>query len=221
VIGADVKFFLADSDVAWDKLVPIGIFAVIWVVGAIASAVKKASQQTTRITPAPPPANAPTRIALPVARQGQNELANQSAIARKQAALRQKQAALRQKRILTRLDPGAPAIVQQAESLAAIFGPPPAAQRNPPEPAPQIVVSPPVAKLSAIESRTVEAMRVSDARAATSLSGDTPAAAPAGGPRVTSKALAAWLRPPTLRDQFILTEIFQPPLALRRRDHVS
>ena len=32
---------------------------------------------------------------------------------------------------------------------------------------------------------------------------------------VDAKVLARWLRPQTLRAQFILTEIFQPPLALR------
>jgi hypothetical protein len=32
---------------------------------------------------------------------------------------------------------------------------------------------------------------------------------------VDAKVLARWLRPQTLRSQFILTEIFQPPLALR------
>jgi hypothetical protein len=32
---------------------------------------------------------------------------------------------------------------------------------------------------------------------------------------VDAKAMSGWLRPATLRQQFILTEIFQPPLALR------
>jgi hypothetical protein len=38
-------------------------------------------------------------------------------------------------------------------------------------------------------------------------------------PAINAKAINAWLRPTTLRQQFILTEIFQSPLALR--DHGS
>ena len=37
----------------------------------------------------------------------------------------------------------------------------------------------------------------------------------AAKPAVDAQALASWLRPATLQKQFILTEILQPPLALR------
>jgi hypothetical protein len=51
------------------------------------------------------------------------------------------------------------------------------------------------------------------------------AAAPTPPPRpaavfVDAKVLVRWLRPQTLRSQFILTEIFQPPIALRD-NHLS
>ncbi len=35
---------------------------------------------------------------------------------------------------------------------------------------------------------------------------------------VDARGMSAWLRPHTLRAQFILTEIFQPPLALREAE---
>jgi hypothetical protein len=37
----------------------------------------------------------------------------------------------------------------------------------------------------------------------------------ADGRGVNAPAIARWAKPSTLRQQFILTEIFQPPLALR------
>jgi hypothetical protein len=50
-----------------------------------------------------------------------------------------------------------------------------------------------------------------------------PAAPPPPRPAVANvdaKVLARWLRPQTLRAQFILTEVFQPPVALRE-SHLS
>jgi hypothetical protein len=50
--------------------------------------------------------------------------------------------------------------------------------------------------------------------AATEIAAAAPGARPA--PAVASApALKSWMRPATLRQQFILTEIFQPPLAMR------
>ena len=46
----------------------------------------------------------------------------------------------------------------------------------------------------------------------------SPAPAPRRGarlPAATAPAVAQWMRPETLRSQFILTEILKPPLALR------
>jgi hypothetical protein len=39
---------------------------------------------------------------------------------------------------------------------------------------------------------------------------------PAVKPSATAQTLNRWLNPTTLRQQFIITEIFQPPLALRQ-----
>ena len=43
-----------------------------------------------------------------------------------------------------------------------------------------------------------------------------PQAAP--GQRASATTVSRWLNPTTLRQQFILTEIFQPPLGLRDPD---
>jgi len=56
--------------------------------------------------------------------------------------------------------------------------------------------------------------------------GAQPAAAPASGVKpqaaqvASAPAIARWLKPHTLRQQFILTEVFQPPLAMRPQPDV-
>ena len=44
---------------------------------------------------------------------------------------------------------------------------------------------------------------------------ESPLQRAAAVPAVTALTIARWAKPATLRQQFILTEIFQPPLALR------
>jgi hypothetical protein len=48
---------------------------------------------------------------------------------------------------------------------------------------------------------------------------DHDAAPKRASPGITATAINQWMRPQTLRQQFILTEILQQPLALRR-DHL-
>ena len=79
-------------------------------------------------------------------------------------------------------------------AVAAPLAPPPLAQA-----APQVTH---VAPVSA--TRAVQPARQG---AASSSSG--------GRTKADARALARWLRPQTLQQQFIVTEIFQPPLALR------
>lgn len=224
--GHNVIHLIADSDINWEKLIPFGIFIVIWVGAAISSAIKKISQQAARnraLRPAPThPAGSPTaRSAF-------------RALARKPIATRQAKRAPQstQPRITAparpRIDRTAPAIVQQAQALAQMWAPVeevPFARVEQPiaQPQPRAVPEyrPPVSTVSAIEARTIEAQRVSDARSDSSSEGGISTGASAGGPKVTARKLNAWLRPPTLREQFILTEIFQPPLALRPPNHIS
>lgn len=47
-----------------------------------------------------------------------------------------------------------------------------------------------------------------------------PSAAAPSPSRATAPAIARWLKPQTLRSQYILTEILQPPLGLRPRQEV-
>ncbi|HEX4794780.1 MAG TPA: hypothetical protein VH370_13355 [Humisphaera sp.] len=56
------------------------------------------------------------------------------------------------------------------------------------------------------------------ARAAPPRPAPPPPPAPAAAPATRSAGINRWLRPATLRRQFILTEIFQKPLALRSDD---
>ncbi len=209
---------LADSEIAWTKLIPFGIFVLIWVFSAFASVVKKAREQSrlrsqqARIVPTP----------LQTRSRPGDSRAGPSAQRRPRQVVLTPQARMR-----PQIDRGQPAIVQQALALAQMFGtprPPPAPRppqlprRTPAVAAASVVENPlPVANVSAIEARTAKAMRASDARASESSEGTEGSVAHETGPKVTAWALSAWLRPPTLRDQFILTEIFQPPLALRRR----
>jgi hypothetical protein len=50
---------------------------------------------------------------------------------------------------------------------------------------------------------------------AKSIAATAAAAAPNQKPSATAETLRRWMTPATLRQQFIVTEIFQPPLALR------
>ena len=68
---------------------------------------------------------------------------------------------------------------------------------------------------SAREGPTGTIIEAAASVAATEI-GDGAAAAPAKRPpAVDAQAIRRWLTPATLRSQFILTEILQPPLALR------
>jgi hypothetical protein len=54
---------------------------------------------------------------------------------------------------------------------------------------------------------------------APAMAASAPAARPAS-PQVDAAALARWLQPATLRHQFMLTEVLQPPLALREERRI-
>lgn len=226
-----MKLIVADSDINWGKLIPFGIFLVIWVGAAISSAIKKASQQVARNRqqrPTPTPQTASPTARVPFSAVARKPVLSQLAKRAPQLTRKRANTGARQQ-----IDRTAPAIVQQAQALARMlqtaevpFARVEAPPRQPvvrpqPIPAPRAVSSPqPVASISEIEARTIEAQRITDARSDSSSEGGISTGASAGGPKVTAKALSAWLRPPTLREQFILTEIFQPPLALRPHDRI-
>ncbi|HEY0910627.1 MAG TPA: hypothetical protein VGD75_10405, partial [Bradyrhizobium sp.] len=110
---------IADNEIAWEKLIPFGIFGVIWVGAAIASGVKKASQQAAKSRQAAartPTTSYPTAAAMPraVLRKPVSPLkAKRASRARMDGGVR------------PQIDRGAPAIVQQAEALARMFAPTP------------------------------------------------------------------------------------------------
>ena len=148
------------------------IIAVLWVLGHLASFLKKASSPAKpRTVPKPPPVPTSVRLQIPAMKQ-----------------------ALRSAPPMARPVKTPPARIKQQRT--AVFSarpvPPPLPAARVPQPAP--------------------APR-------------KPAPAPAPEPVATSaqatrrpafaSSINRWLQPNTLRKQFILTEIFQPPLALR------
>ena len=89
---------------------------------------------------------------------------------------------------------------------------PPPPQKRFPKRAPQqraraVTTPPPLPVLEEVTAATTSPVTASE------ISGARKGAAQA--PATNATSLARWLRPETLRHQFILTEILQPPLALR------
>lgn len=100
--------------------------------------------------------------------------------------------------------------------------------RQPARPAPmrQPVQSRPVAKRprqqqrSFVQEQAVPVLLVDDAPRppmVQSAPPPLPSKQQPAAPRITADTISRWLRPATLNQQFLLTEIFQPPLALRDR----
>jgi hypothetical protein len=77
-------------------------------------------------------------------------------------------------------------------------------------PKPRVIPQEPAAALILQEDRpTLAAPAAPPAR--------SPSKQQSATPRITAGTISRWLRPQTLNQQFVLTEIFQPPLALRDR----
>jgi hypothetical protein len=169
---------LASGD---DDLVKLAIFAVIgvfWVIGHLASWLKKAG---TNPNARAMPRQAVTPPAIPALKQALKSAPPRLVPKVPPARLRpqQRQAAFAKR-------PGPPPL-------------PPGARR--PQPAyPQVPQQPPVAQVSRPAPAPRPAAPVDS----------VPAARPA-----FAASLNHWLQPDTLQKQFIITEIFQPPLGLR------
>jgi hypothetical protein len=102
------------------------------------------------------------------------------------------------------LPPAPPPIPQQRRQRPAPLPPPQPARPAPRRPAKQprraIPTLPPVVDLAPMEVPFVNI---------------TEPAIRAKAPTVDAKAISTWLTPATLRQQFILTELLQPPLSMR------
>ena len=86
-----------------------------------------------------------------------------------------------------------------ATNYNAMAKPQPQRRSAPPPPLPPVKMVPPTAELAELIPELDEAPHAVTRKAST----------------VDSVAIRRWLKPATLRQQFILTELFQPPLALR------
>jgi len=95
-------------------------------------------------------------------------------------------------------------------------------QARVPKPAPrrQVAAAPPLAPPPLAQQAAPTVTQVAPVTAARAIqparqSSSRSSSSSGGRAKADARALARWLRPATLQQQFIVTEIFQPPLALR------
>jgi hypothetical protein len=183
------------------KFFTIVIIAIVWGIGAIASAVKKANEEAARRRARQPMAPRPAPPARQIANTfdrfvGNAPVGSRRPIAAPPAFARQAQA-LAQMTNRTRLpaqqvaNRGTPPMLPQRRVIPA---PPPL--RPPSAPALRAAAPPPERPALTVE----QAPRAQRTRPSVS---------------VAVPAIRRWLRPGVLRRQFILTELLQPPVALR------
>ncbi|HWE92734.1 MAG TPA: hypothetical protein VG269_02065 [Tepidisphaeraceae bacterium] len=191
------------------KFFLIVIFAILWGVGAIASAVKKANEEATRKRarqpmvprPAPPArqiANTFDRFVGNAPVGGRRPIATPPAVARQAQALAQMTNRIRPPVRQAATRPTPPTLSQRR----IIPAPPPL--RPPAQPA-----------LRAPAQPALRAPAPAPARPALTTEQAPRAHRTAPSTSVAAPAIRRWLRPGVLRRQFILTELLQPPLALR------
>lgn len=107
---------------------------------------------------------------------------------------------------------------QRQSAPAPVYRAPPAPPRKPP-PVPQQQRQPKQKKQKkAPKPPIVVAQQVEEATTQRVFAAQSPVRSKQATANVDADQLRNWLRPQTLREQFILTEILQPPLALRRRE---
>lgn len=212
----DSQHILSDAEL--EKVVGFVVIAIIWGIGAMASTIKKANEEAKRR------AQQRAKGATPsAARQAAQTTSRPQAAAKAMQTTRRQSARLnppprvsqparlsqtarvaqppRRQMPAMRLVGYPPAIVQKAAQLARMSSPKPVVA---PAPARQLV--------SGLVQGRVAAARQSPAIAAPAADQRATDAAPRSA---NAPALRRWLRPATLRQQFILSEIFQPTVALR------
>jgi hypothetical protein len=178
---------LARGDDDWMKLVGGVVFFVIWAISAIAQSVGKQKKQA-------------------------DEARRREQI-RRQIEAPQQPPAVPQKRPV-RISEG---LARRFPEVARPPVPPPRKRLRPIPPpvvrdrnvAPPVIAPPAMMRGAAATEQTERLVTEAPAGSGMELL-KRPAAPGAGAP-----AIAKWLNPRTLRQQFILTEILQPPLALR------
>jgi hypothetical protein len=183
-----LPFSILAEDSGLVKFVFFVIFAIIWGIGALASTIKKANEQARRRAALRPQAQQPQQPPVQAAQP-------QRAIpVRRIVAPPQRQAAPRQQ-VARRATP--PSLLQRAQVLTNMVRPAAAPAPRQPQPPPLVPARPAtnLAKPSA---------------AVAAVSHTTPGGASAA-------AIRNWLRPVSLRKQFILTELLQPPISLREK----
>ena len=182
-----------DTDHAITKLIPFVIILIFWGMSAVASAVKKVQEENKR-------------------RQARAQLMSRSEVPPLPPSVRPMRPAPK------------PARRMAAKVPLSKLAPPrrAALQKLPAFPVPVAPPIRPAQRKKSTSARGSLSPMGSDAPVTTVLGNLTPAAASPtqrqAAPAANAASLARWLRPTTMRQQFILTEIFQPPLALRETE---
>jgi hypothetical protein len=202
------SLILAVDDSAGKIIAALVVFA-FWGIGSLASMMKKQQererrqrgvwQQAQRPAPPPRPPAAAQRAPAPRARAGAGARAPRVAISEGLAR--------RFPDVLRAPQPAPPGMAQRRAGLAT--APPRLARRPgaPPAPAP----APPRLPAGARgQLPSAGAAPPADSKRLVN-----PLPPPRQPVSADAAAIARWLRPASLRQQFILTEVFQPPLAFR------
>jgi hypothetical protein len=233
-----LNFFLAarstSSDKDSGKFIFGVIFAIIWFVFAVISKLNKKPQQQRpmQLPPLPPPTSGQTP---PMSQGGTISMEEALRMRREQAQrMRQEQIRLKQLQRQAQQRPGARPIATPrapAQQRRAAQQPPPLRQAGAParvaqtprdagnKDMPQL---PHESTGSLTSTATAFPESLQKQVSASEIGGTrTPAAVAAAAqaarklPSASAPLIARWLKPNTLRSQFILTEVLQPPLGMR------
>jgi hypothetical protein len=192
-----IPHILADDDVNWPKLIFGAIFLIIWAISAFVSWINKQQQEAKR-------------------RRVREEL--EGTARRTQMQMRQQ---MREQRIPPRIAEG---LAQRFPDVLLPPAPPPPIpqQLRRPMPIPRPPAQTKAPRRMMTQTSTVRPGPLPPPPILLEEVTESPIATPAVAlPRPRAKvavdaaALSKWMTPTTLRQQFILTEILQPPLALR------
>jgi hypothetical protein len=218
-----VNYILAAGDDDWGKVVAGIIGIVIWIISAMASAQnkKKKEQQETRrsenrpppIPTMPPPApSTPSTYDTTMERRRAEADARREEIRRQVEQLKQSTSRPATRTVgptpVPRIKPRPPSTtrIQMPRNPMRVVTPP--APKPPKRKAPAAATPVPVQLEDDVPRSTVATTEIR-----------SEGAAPAKRmPSANAALLHRWLNPNTLRSQFILTEIFQPPISLRNQE---
>jgi hypothetical protein len=200
-----LHFLAAHDDTG--KIIGGIIFAIIWAISAMASSAKKKQEQARqrRMLEDRPPLQPP--LSAPTASQSSGSTMDEELRLRRLAAERHREQ-VRQQLERARAMAGA----QRSAPPRPVAIPSQVAPQRPPA-APQLRRIIPKTRVAFVQPPVQPQQPVMPAPVTAPAPMQAPAARHA--PSTSALLLHRWLNPRTLRSQYILTEIFQPPVGLR------